>query len=102
MAPQARAEFALERLPARGIDRLCAPAVFGHESGRVPRIERSDVVARMPTQRHRDAAGFALRQIIALADIVEAEQLDHHVMGSIAPGLDEGNAVMALVDVHEV
>src|SRR5258708_13350856 len=56
----------------------------------------------MAAERDRDASLLGAREIVALADIVEAEQLDHHVMGGVLPGLDEGEAMVPLVDVHEI
>ena len=47
------------------------------------------------------AALFAERQIVALADIVEAEQLHHDVMHGVLAGLDEGEAVVARIEVQE-
>ena len=42
-----------------------------------------------------------LRDVVALADVVEREQLDHHVMHLALARLDQGEAVMARIDVHE-
>src|SRR6516164_10590160 len=56
----------------------------------------------MAAQRDRNAPLLGKRQIVALPDIVETVELDHHVMRGIATRLDEGEAVMTLVDVHEV
>src|SRR5215510_10818741 len=78
--PQARAELALERLPGVVVDELATPAVLHQEARRIPGIERRDVVARMAAQRNADALGIAQREIVALADIVEAVELHHHVM----------------------
>ena len=47
------------------------------------------------------AALFAEREIVALADIVEAEQLHHDVMHGVLAGLDEGEAVVARIEVQE-
>src|SRR5229473_973446 len=48
-----------------------------------------------------DAALFAERQIVALADIVEAEQLHHDVVHGVLAGLDEGEAVVTRIEVEE-
>src|SRR3954468_20186794 len=54
VAPDARPIGPLEWRPGRVIQNLPAPAVFGHETGRVPRIERRHVVARVAAHRDRD------------------------------------------------
>ena len=56
----------------------------------------------MPPERHADAAFFGQRQIVALPDIVEAVELHHQMMRGAAPGLDEGNRVMARIGVEEI
>src|SRR5580704_16458539 len=56
----------------------------------------------MAAKRYRDAPLLSERKIVALAHVVEAEELDHHVVGGVAAGLDESETVMALIDVHEV
>src|SRR5262249_22842782 len=78
--PDAWAMRPLERRPGRIVDHLPAPAIFGHEAGRVPRIERGHVVARVAAERDRHLPFIALRDVVALPDIVEAEELHHQVM----------------------
>src|SRR5712691_326426 len=102
VAPQARTELALERLPGVVVDQLPAPAVFHQEAGRIPGVERGDVVAGMAAERDADTLGIAAREIVALADVVEAEELHHHVVDHVDAALDEGNAVMARIDVEEI
>src|SRR5215510_2811196 len=89
--PQAWAELALERLPGVVVDELAAPAVLHQEAGRVPGVERCDVVAGMAAERDADAFGIAQREIVALADVVEAIELYHHVMHHVDAALDEGD-----------
>src|SRR5262249_16591562 len=102
VTPQARAEFALERLPGCVVDELAAPAVFDQKARRVPGIERGDVIAGMATERDADALGVAEREIVALSHIVETVELHHHVMDHVDAALDEGDAVMARIDVEEI
>src|SRR5712691_9039336 len=85
--PQARAELALERLPAVVVDELPAPTVFHQEAGGIPGVERGDVVAGMAPERDADALGCAEREIVALADVVEAVELDHHMMDHVDAAL---------------
>jgi hypothetical protein len=47
-------------------------------------------------------AGFAGGEVVALADIVEAEQLQHHVVERIPAGGGKGDAVVARVHVEEI
>src|SRR5262249_41229665 len=72
------------------------------EAGRIPGVERGDVVAGMAPERDADALGLAEREIVALADVVEAAKLDHHVMDHVDAALDEGDAVVARIDVKEI
>src|SRR5262245_42125415 len=102
VAPQARAEFALERLPGVVVDDLAAPTVLHKKTRRVPGVERGDVIAGMAAEGHGDALRVAQREIVALADIVEAVELHHHVVDHVDAALDEGNAVMAWIDVEEI
>src|SRR5215475_9683251 len=83
VTPQARTEFALERLPGVVVDQLAAPAVLHQKARRVPGIERGDVIAGMAAERDADALGVAEREIVALAHIVEAVELHHHVMDHV-------------------
>src|SRR5262245_32180830 len=102
VAPQARAELALERLPGVVVDELAAPAVLHQEARWVPGIERRYVIAGMAAERDADALGIAESKIVTLADIVEAVELHHHVMHHVDAALDEGDAVVARVDVEEI
>src|SRR5262245_18660988 len=56
----------------------------------------------MATERDADALGITKRKIVALAHVVEAVELHHHVMNHIDAALDEGDAVVARIDVEEV
>src|SRR5262252_9172943 len=58
VAPQARAELALERLPGVVVDHLPAPAVLDEEARRIPGVERGDIIAGMAAQRDADALGI--------------------------------------------
>src|SRR4029077_21283554 len=77
VAPHARAFLALRRLPGGDVDRARAPAVFDHEGGRRPAVERRDEIAGVAAERDADTAFLAERQIVALADVVEAVKLHH-------------------------
>src|SRR5262249_10279157 len=99
--PQAWTLGTLFRDPGFRIDRLSAPAVFDHEGGRRPRVERRHVVAAVASEGHREPAFFAEREVEPLADIVERIKLDHHVMDLGLPGLYEGKAVVTCIDVQE-
>ena len=55
----------------------------------------------MPPERGGDAACLAERDIVALADVVEAEQLHHDVMDRVLAGLDESKAVMPWIEMKE-
>src|SRR5262245_65346728 len=72
VTPQARAEFALERLPGAVVDELAAPTVLDQKARRVPCVERGDVIAGMAAERDADALGVTEREIVALAHIVAA------------------------------
>src|SRR5712691_2641963 len=100
--PQARTEFALERPPGAVVDQLAAPAVLDQKARRVPGVERGDVIAGMAAERDADALRLAEREIVALAHIVEAVELHHHVMDHVDAALDEGDAVMTRIDVEEI
>ena len=56
----------------------------------------------MATERHRNTLRIAEREIVALADIVEAIQLHHHVVNHVDAALDESDAVVAGIDVEEI
>src|SRR5262249_24991603 len=56
----------------------------------------------MPAERDADALGLAEREIVALAHVVEAVELHHHVVDHVDAALDEGDAVMAQIDVEEI
>src|SRR3974390_820605 len=55
----------------------------------------------MPTELHRDAV-VLLRDVVALAHIVERVKLHHEMMHAAVAPLGNGEAVMAAVDVHEI
>src|SRR6266568_1312051 len=99
--PQARALLALAGLPGVGVDRARAPAVFDHESGRRPGVERGDEIAGMAAERRRHAA-LAERDVVALAEVIEAEHLHHDVMDRARASADERDTVMARVGVQEI
>src|SRR5262249_23222566 len=80
-------QFALEGLRGFVVDRLAAPAVLHQKARRVPGIERGDVIAGMAAERDADALGVAEREIVALAHIVEAVELHHHVMDHVDAAL---------------
>src|SRR5262249_42237393 len=102
MPPQAWTEFALEWLPAAVIDQLAAPAVLDQKARRVPGVERGHVIAGVTTERNADTLGRAEREIVALAHVVEAVELHHHVMDHIDAALDKGDAVVTRIDVEEI
>src|SRR5215468_4351624 len=63
VAPDAGALLALGGLPIAGVDVAGAPAILGHEPGRVPGVERGDEIAAMAPQRHGEAALFPARLV---------------------------------------
>src|SRR5260370_35730154 len=71
-------------------------------SSDLPGVERGDVIAGMAAERDADALRLAEREIVALAHIVEAVELHHHVMDHVDAALDEGDAVMARIDGEEI
>src|SRR5262249_22497759 len=102
VAPEAWAELPLERLPGVVVDQLSAPAVLDQEARWIPGVERGDVVAGVAAQPDADALGIAEREVVALADIVEAVEFHHHVVDHVDSAFDEGDAVVARIDVEEV
>src|SRR5262245_13833818 len=56
----------------------------------------------MAAEGDADALGVAEREIVALAHIVEAVELHHHVMDHVDAAFDEGDAVVARIDVEEI
>ena len=59
----------------------------------------------MPPERHREPAlllGLAGDEVVALADVVEAEKLQHHVMHRVLAGGGEGDAVVAGIHMEEI
>src|SRR5262245_16649314 len=102
VTPQAGAELALERLPGVVVDHLPAPAVFHQKARWIPGVERGHVIAGVAAERDADALGIAEREIVALADVVEAKKLHHHVVDHVDAALDEGDRVVARIDVEEV
>ena len=52
--------------------------------------------------RDGEPAFLARDEIVALADIIEAEQLQHHVMDRVLARRGKGNAVMALIHMQEI
>src|SRR6516165_11095969 len=102
MAPQARSLLALGGLPSLNVDLAGAPSMLDHEARRVPGVERGDEVPAMPTEGDGKAAVLGAGQIIALADVVETEQLHHHVMDGVPARRRKSDAVMPRVHVQEV
>ncbi len=56
----------------------------------------------MAAERSDDLLRCPLQQVIALADIVKLKILDEQVMHAAHRCRDNGDAVMACVDVHEI
>ena len=46
--------------------------------------------------------GSPSAEIVGLPDIVEHEQLDHHVMHAVRPRFNHGEAVMTRVQMEEI
>src|SRR5215469_16797394 len=101
MTPHARTLFALVGLPVLNVDCTRAPAVFDHESGWRPAIKRCDEVAGVPAERDRNAIFLGKGKVVALTDIVKAEQLHHDVMDRVLAALNESETVMARIDVEK-
>src|SRR5580704_6565459 len=102
MAPETRSLLALGGLPCLKVDLAGTPAIFDHESRRIPGVERGDEVPAMPAERDGEAAVLGAGEIIALTDVVETEQLHHHVMDRVLARRRKGDAVMTRVDMEEV
>src|SRR5262249_21740291 len=62
---------------------------------------RRDEVTGMPSERYRNPACVGEREIVTLTDVIEAEELHHDVMDRVRSGLNEGEAMMARIDVQE-
>src|SRR5437763_474422 len=77
-----------------------APAVLDHEARRREGVERGDEI-RAVTAKARRHLVVAERDVVALPHVVEREHLHHDVMDSGLAGLDEGEAVVARIDVQE-
>src|SRR5258706_8412700 len=56
----------------------------------------------MASERDADAFGIAEREIVALPQVIEAIELHHHVVDHVHAALDEGDAVVAWIDVQEI
>src|SRR2546423_15153003 len=56
----------------------------------------------MASGRDADAFGIAEREIVALPKVVEAIELPHHVVDHVHAALDEGDTVVAWIDVQEI
>ena len=56
----------------------------------------------MAAERDADAAFLAEREVVALADVVEVEQLHHQMMRGVAAGLDERDRMVARIGVEEI
>ena len=50
----------------------------------------------------RSSPGLLQREVVALADVVEIAGLHHQMMDAGLAGLDEGDAVVARIDVEEI
>src|SRR5262249_16352966 len=102
VAPQTRTELAFKRLPDAVVNQLAAPAVLDQKPRRIPGVEGSHVIAGVTTECDRDALGIAKGKIVALAHIIEAVELDHHVVDHVDAALNKGDAVMARIDMEEI
>ena len=56
----------------------------------------------MAAERRADRLRLAQREVIGLPDIVEKAEFDHQVMDAVPAGIDEGEAVVARIDVEEI
>src|SRR5262249_60803773 len=55
----------------------------------------------MPAELHHDTV-FLLRDIVALANIVERVKFHHQMVHAVAWPLSNGQAMVSAVDVHEI
>src|SRR3954467_14455202 len=101
MPPEAWADRFLW-CPVAGLDEASTPTVFDHEARRRPRVERGNVIVRVTAESRADALGVGQRDVIGLPDVVETEQLDHHVVHAVLARFDEREAVVTRVDVAEI
>src|ERR1700758_268620 len=92
----------LMRFPARRVYDAAAPAVLDEKPRRRLRIEGGHPVVGVPPERVRHAPVLELREIIPLADIIQAAHLHHEMMQALLPGADDGEAVVPAIDVEEV
>ena len=60
------------------------------------------LVVVVPAERGGDHLRLLQREVVALADVVEIAGLDHQVMDAGLAGFDEGDAVVARIDVEEI
>ena len=102
VAPQARSFDSFVRRPVAGVDGAAAPAIFDQELRRRIGIERRDVIVDVTPECGADHVGLLQRQIVGLPDIVEIKQLHHQVMDAVLARIDEGEAVMARIDMEEI
>ncbi len=56
----------------------------------------------MPAERGADAPFLAQREVVALSDVVQAEQLHHQMVGGVATGFYEGDRVVTGIGVKEI
>src|SRR5271165_223189 len=92
----------LMRLPGCRVYDAATPSVLDEKPRRRVRIEGCHVIVRMPPERVRDASVLELREIIALADIIEAAHLHHEMVQALFAGADHGEAVVPAIDLEEV
>src|SRR5262249_43161970 len=102
VTPQAWAVGHLDRLPGLRIDGTPAPAVLDHELVGRAGVKRGHVIVGAAAEGGGDAPRLGRGDIVGLADVVEAHELQHDVVDAAAGGFDHGQAVMAWVDVEEV
>src|SRR5207302_4922086 len=102
MPPQAWPVDALVRGPALRVDAAATPAVFDEEFRWRPRIERGHLIVGVTAERGADRLRLAQRQVVGLPDIVQIAELDHEVMDAVFAGSDEGEAVVARIDMKEI
>jgi hypothetical protein len=56
----------------------------------------------VPPERVRDAPLLKLREIIALANVIQAAHLHHQMVPGLLPSADHREAVVPAIDVEEV
>ena len=89
------------RLPGGVIDVAAAPPILDKKIRRRAHVERCHEIIVMAAERRDNLLAAHQGQIISLSDIVERIEFHHQVVHAIHRRLDQGNAVVARIDMQE-